>query len=35
VYENYLKQVNDYALNMIAGLKLAMLAPAAKKPDTW
>jgi hypothetical protein len=35
VYENYLKQVNDYMLNLIAGLKLAMLAPAAKKPDTW
>lgn len=35
VYENYLKQVNDSMLNLIAGLKKAMLAPAAKKPDTW
>jgi len=35
VYENYLKQVNDYTLNMIAGLKQAMLAPAAKKEETW
>jgi len=35
VYENYLKQVNDYMLNMIASLKQGMLAPTPKKPDTW
>ena len=35
IWDNYLKQVDDYTLNMIESLKHGMQPPAAKKPDTW
>ena len=35
VYEDYLKQVDDYTKKLIESLKQGMQPPAPKKADTW
>jgi Domain of unknown function (DUF4468) with TBP-like fold len=35
IYEDYLKQVDEYTRKLIDSLKQGMQPPAAKKPDTW
>lgn len=35
LWDDYLKQVDDFSRKMIESLKLALQPPAEKKPDTW
>jgi hypothetical protein len=35
IYDDYLKQVDDYTKKLIESLKQGMQPPAPKKPDTW
>jgi hypothetical protein len=35
VWDDYLKQVDDFTRKLIESLKKGMQAPAVVKPDTW